>query len=178
MKIIITGDIKRSFFKRAVAAALEAGAPFAEFQACEAALESDWGTSLIARKANNLFGQKEGFTTDNLPIIDVGTDEIVHGHVAHLDHAQWPMFPDWKTCFEERMELLKRASVYHDALAQCDGESFVREVSRHWATDPARADKVMITYRANRSLIQEVLREVSNQCGAGQSGSATQSAKA
>jgi flagellum-specific peptidoglycan hydrolase FlgJ len=166
---VINGTAKHEFFRRAIAAAMMAMHPFPEYAACEAALESAWGTSLIARKANNLFGQKEGFTTRDLPIIDVGTDEVVHGHVEHLSHAQWPMFPDWKTCFKERLELLMRASVYHDAMRALDGETFVREVSRHWATDPARAEKVLITYRVNRDLIEGVLREINGQ---GQSGSA------
>ncbi len=48
-----------SFLRQASAAARAAGHIFPDYAACEAALESTWGRSRLAREANNLFGQKE-----------------------------------------------------------------------------------------------------------------------
>ena len=47
------------FLRKAAAAASAAGHPFPEYAACEAALESAWGQSGLATRANNLFGQKQ-----------------------------------------------------------------------------------------------------------------------
>jgi flagellum-specific peptidoglycan hydrolase FlgJ len=171
---------KKSFFLKAIRAAVEAGHVFPEFASCEAALESDWGLSQLALKANDLFGQKEGFSSSEFPELKIRTHEVLtaaqvarvknwpygppvkrdDGRFDAIVEATWPIFPDWKTSFAERMELLRRATVYHDALKASDGESFVREVSKHWATDPMRAEKVMITYRANRPLIVSVLSDL------------------
>ena len=48
-----------SFLRQASAAARAAGHIFPDYAACEAALESTWGQSRLAREANNLFGQKQ-----------------------------------------------------------------------------------------------------------------------
>jgi flagellum-specific peptidoglycan hydrolase FlgJ len=124
--------------------------------ACEAALESAWGESKLCRLANNLFGQKSGCTTRDLKVIDIGTNEIINGCPVRLSHTQWPIFPDWVSCFRERMELLRTSSAYAPALAAKSGEEFVRAVSRVWATDPQRAYKVLSIYRkhiANRAQV-------------------------
>ncbi len=51
--------IQDEFLSKACAAARSAGHIFPEYAACEAALESGWGMSGLAQKANNLFGQKQ-----------------------------------------------------------------------------------------------------------------------
>lgn len=137
----------QQFLDRAVSAAREAGAIWPEYMACEAALETGWGESKLCRVANNLLGQKSGCTTRDLKVIDIATDEIIDGCPVHLSHTQWPVFPDWEICFRERMELLRTKSAYAPALAAKTGEEFVRAVSRVWATDPQRADKVLAIYR-------------------------------
>ena len=48
-----------TFLRQASAAARAAGHIFPDYAACEAALESTWGQSRLAREANNLFGQKQ-----------------------------------------------------------------------------------------------------------------------
>lgn len=134
------------FITKAVSAAREAGHIFPEYAACEAALESAWGTSKLCRMANNLFGQKAGFSTQGFPTIDIPTREFLNGAWVVVP-AKWPCFPAWGDSFRARMELLKRKSAYKPALEATDGESFVREVSKVWATDPERGNKVLSIYR-------------------------------
>lgn len=156
---------KEEFFREAIPAALEAGHLWPEYAACEAALESAWGESKLAKEGNNLFGQKHGFTTQEWPVliiptkenVDLNHDGIVSPDEVVNDHnAQWACFPDWATSFRERMEVLRRMSCYRNALNAIAGETFVTEVSKYWATDPLRAAKVLTTYRVNKRLIQQV----------------------
>lgn len=167
---------KREFFTKAIRAARDADHVWPEFAACEAALESAWGESRLARMANNLFGQKTGFSTTGVETIDIATHEVLtpaqvtrvsswkhglpekrtDGNFDAVVDATWPKFSTWADSFKARMELLRRASVYHDALNAPTGSDFVEEVSKHWATDPERAHKVLVTYHANEPLIMQI----------------------
>jgi len=143
------------FLRKAAASASAAGHPFPEYAACEAALESAWGQSGLATRANNLFGQKqsrpplEGTGTLSLP-----TKEFLGGNWVTVN-ANWVLFTDWSMCFQARMRLLQGASRkyphYAAALAATTGEDFVREVSQTWSTDPARATKVLSIYAAHQA---------------------------
>lgn len=130
------------FLTKAKCAASDAGHPWPEYAACEAALESNWGKSGLAIRGNNLFGQKHGFTTSEWPSLDMPTWEVIKG-VRIATTAKFAKFPDWATCFKERHELLQRKSAYAPALKAETGVDFVRLVSKVWATDPDRADKVL-----------------------------------
>jgi flagellum-specific peptidoglycan hydrolase FlgJ len=142
--------IQDEFLSKACAAARSAGHIFPEYAACEAALESGWGMSGLAQKANNLFGQKQshpplqGSATLSLP-----TREFLHGAWVTVQ-ANWVEFPGWQACFAARMDLLRRLSNSHPdylaALAATTGSDFVTEVSRTWSTDPQRAGKVLTVY--------------------------------
>ena len=83
-----------NFLRQASAAARAAGHIFPDYAACEAALESTWGQSRLAREANNLFGQKLSLddaagigtpgATAGIPgvsagILDMPTQEFLHG---------------------------------------------------------------------------------------------------
>jgi flagellum-specific peptidoglycan hydrolase FlgJ len=122
------------------------------------------GRSKAATLGNNLFGQKHGFTTQEFPLIVIPTKENVdlnHDGIVSPDEvvnesASWACFPDWKTAFSERMEVLRRMSCYQKALACQTGEQFITEVSNFWATDPLRAAKVLSTHRVNKYLIKRV----------------------
>jgi len=116
--------------------------------ACEAALESSWGNSQLARDGNNLFGTKQHIHpvcgTLTLP-----TKEFLDGKWIACS-AEWVSYPDWAACFADRMATLERLSNkyphYKAAIDAADPETFVREVSKSWSTDPARADKVLSIY--------------------------------
>lgn len=146
---------QEEFLTAAAAAARAAGHLFPDFAACEAALESGWGLSHLALEANNLFGQKQahpplpGTSTLALP-----TREFLHGSWV-ATAADWVRFPDWASCFRERMALLRSLSRawpnYRAALDAATGEQFVTEVSRTWSTDPGRAGKVLTLYDHHRA---------------------------
>ena len=148
-------SLQDDFLRKAAAAARAAGHLFPEYAACEAALESAWGKSGLATRANNLFGQKQSRPpidgTDTLPL---PTKEFLNGQWV-TETANWVLFKDWSTCFHARMRLLQGASRkyphYAAALAATTGEQFVREVSQTWSTDPARASKVLSIYAAHCS---------------------------
>src|SRR5437868_2889649 len=103
---------KVEFLERCDAAAYEAVHLFPEFAACEAALESGYGTSGLAIADHNLFGMKQHthpvYGTHNLP-----TREFIHGgwksEVAH-----WVKYPTERDCFIDRMATLKRLAPCKD----------------------------------------------------------------
>jgi len=154
-----------SFLRQASAAARAAGHIFPDYAACEAALESTWGQSRLAREANNLFGQKLSLddaagigtpgATAGIPgvsagILDMPTQEFLHGRWLTVT-AHWARFADQAACFRARMALLRRLEhsypAYARALAATTGEAFIEEVSRGWSTDPQRAAKVLAIHR-------------------------------
>ena len=155
---------QESFLRRACEAARAARHLFPEYAACEAALESGWGQSHLATEANNLFGQKQahpplpGTETVTLP-----TREYLHGAWVSVQ-ATWVHFPDWDTCFRERMNLLTSLAAaypnYRDALAARTGEEFVTLVSRSWSTDPARAGKVLAVHDTHRTAFSDQKSEI------------------
>ena len=141
------------FLPRAVAAARAAAHIFPEYAACEAALESAWGGSELAQRANNLFGQKQPHPPRGRSL-SLPTREFLHGEWVTVS-AEWMLFEDWRACFVERMALLRRLATawphYREALSATTGEQFVIAVSKSWSTDPQRAEKVMSVYRHHLS---------------------------
>ena len=141
--------LQDTFLRQAAAAARASGHIFSDYAAAEAALESNWGQSRLAREANNLFGQKasaeQGSSTLALP-----TQEFLGGKWVTVT-AHWARFADQAACFRARMALLQRLEhsypAYARALAAPTGEAFIQEVSRAWSTDPHRADKVLAIHR-------------------------------
>lgn len=154
----------QDFLPKAIAAAKAGGHIFPDWAACEAAVESGWGQSQLAREANNLFGQKAPHFPPpgwSYPSIHLPTHEWEHGELVEVSNVAWPAFPDWATSFRERMELLRRLSMqysdYMMALHAPDGETFVRRVSATWSDDPHRADKVVEIHAAHRDLLHSLL---------------------
>lgn len=150
-------SLQTDFLTRAVIAARQGGHIFPDMAACEAALESGWGLSRLARVANNLFGQKQdrghnkGIGTLALP-----TREFLHGRWVVVD-AFWVKFPDWAAAFAGRMEILRALSVefpaYAHALQAANPEQFIQLVSERWSTDPERARKVLSIYDEHQPLL-------------------------
>jgi flagellar protein FlgJ len=116
--------------------------------AAEAALESGFGTSGLAVHDNNLFGMKQHvhpiFGTENIP-----TKEFLHGDWEVVE-ASWIIYPDLKSCFDDRMNTLDRLKNFYPnyahALMATDQFTYVLDVSATWSTDPNRADKVIAIY--------------------------------
>ncbi len=112
--------------------------------ACEAALESGWGMSQLARKANNFFGQKQS-TVPVYTTLAMTTRECVAGRWQDCN-ALWVVFPSAQACFAARMDLLRRLPRYAPALAAKTPEAYIRAISPQWATDPGRAGKCLSIY--------------------------------
>lgn len=140
--------LENKFLDAAATAAADSRHIFPQMAACEAALESDWGTSALARKDNNLFGMKQHrhpiFGTEVLP-----TREFENGEWKQTT-ALWIHYPGWATCFLDRMSTLVRLSRmypnYDAALKAADATAYVTAVSKTWSTDPQRAAKVISIY--------------------------------
>jgi flagellum-specific peptidoglycan hydrolase FlgJ len=139
------------FLDEATIQAVKAGQPFPEMAACEAALESRFGASELACEGNNLFGMKQHthpeFKTLNLP-----THEGTPGHPDwRATTAKFVDYPDWTSCFADRLATLQRLSAeyppYAAALAASDPETYVTEVSKTWSTDTMRATHVSQIYQ-------------------------------
>lgn len=139
---------QKEFLHAAAAAAAKSGHVFPEHAACEAALESGYGASVLAKLANNLFGMKQHahpeYGTCNLP-----TREYLGGQWIRTS-ADFVSYPDLATCFADRMATLQRLAPvyphYAAALAAASGTTYLNEVSRTWSTDPDRAENVLAIY--------------------------------
>lgn len=148
----MTPDQLSQFLTSTRDAAKTAGHVWPEYAACEAALESAWGTTQLYIKGNNVFGEKQSFSSPRFGTFDLPTHEFVHGALVEVV-AHWISYPDLSTCFQDRMATLRRLAPvyveYASALAAPDGETFVTEVSKKWSTDPLRAQKVLAIYAAH-----------------------------
>jgi flagellum-specific peptidoglycan hydrolase FlgJ len=141
-----------------VAAAKGAGHIFPEMAGCEAALESSYGTSTLAREANNLFGMKQHahpiFGTFHLP-----TNEFLSGQWKTVD-AEWVKYPTVTECFMDRMNTLDRLKKnyphYMAALVAMNPIAYIYEVSKSWSTDPDRAMKVQSIYNLYLAVLAKI----------------------
>jgi flagellum-specific peptidoglycan hydrolase FlgJ len=124
---------------------------FPTMAACEAALESGYGNSGLAKRANNLFGMKAHKTTPLSEVLTLPTKEFLNGKWVTVN-ANWMQYATLSDCFADRMATLTRLSKayphYGAALAAPDAETFLREVSITWSTDPKRAEKVQAIHDA------------------------------
>ncbi len=141
--------VRQAWLESTAAQASAAGHVFAQMAACEAALESNYGQSGLARQANNLFGMKAHahpiFGTLSLP-----TREYLNNQWVTVN-AEWVSYPTVEDCFADRMATLVRLQDvyphYGMALAAPDEMTYIREVSLTWSTDPNRAEKCIAIYR-------------------------------
>ncbi len=149
---------QKQFLDQATAEAQKANHPFPQMAAAEAALESGhwdvvakvmiYGGSELARDDNNLFGMKQHvhpvFTSVSLP-----TREYLSNEWKTVS-ANWIKYPDWSSCFADRLATLQKLAAvyphYKAAIEATDAETYIRQVSQTWSTDPHRADKVLAIY--------------------------------
>ncbi len=120
----------------------------------QAALESNWGKSGLSQQAHNYFGIKAHGKHER---ICMGTQEYDHpstpksgtlgtpaaGKTVQV-RAEFAKYGSLEECIECRDSLLLRGTVYAGAReARGDEERFVREMAKHWATDPRYAEKLL-----------------------------------
>lgn len=147
---MILQDYQKAFLMKAEAAAKLAGHIFPAYAACEAALESGFGRSMLATNYNNLLGSKQHshpiYGTASLP-----TREFEKGEWIKTE-ANWVVYPDWDACFKDRMDTLTRLAPkypnYAAALAAKDGTTYINAVSATWSTDPKRGASCLAIYDA------------------------------
>lgn len=140
---------QEDFLGKAYAAALAAHHPYPEIAACEAALESGWGKSELAVKANNLFGRKVWRTGQD--VLQLPTREFLHGQWVTVT-ADWLKFATWADCFADRVHIITTDLRYSQAIQAKTAEEWITELSAVWSTDPERAAKVLATYHAHRAV--------------------------
>lgn len=140
---------QKEFLQTAALQAKKAGHVFPEMAACEAALESGhpdpvtkvsiYGGSQLAREGNNLFGMKK-HRHNAYGVMRLPAHEFENGEWIVVEGADWEKYPDWASCFADRMGTLSRLSPYLPhyaaALAAQDPRSYAIQVSESWSTDP------------------------------------------
>lgn len=140
---------RSEFLEQAIAAARAAAAASGfppGITVAQAALESAWGESQLARIANNYFGIKAHGERESIAL---PTTEIVAG-VAERVTAHFARYASMAECFADRDALLARARCYAEARAVAQApEAFARALARRWATDPEYAEKLLAVYRTN-----------------------------
>jgi flagellum-specific peptidoglycan hydrolase FlgJ len=154
----VTTQAQKDFLEKALAHAELAGDPFPEYSTCEAALESAWGQSRLAREANNLFGEHQ----HHLPIYQT---YVLHPNDDVDPKDDWIHFPSWKESFQSHMDTIRRLANQHphdypgyvNALSARNGEDFVMCVSQHWAQDPLRGSKVLSIHKAHFKPTGEII---------------------
>lgn len=150
---------QQQFLESAARAAKAAGHIWPGMAACEAADESAWGTSDLARKDFNLFGQKQ----QNHPVygtVEIPTREFLN-HRWVVENAEWVVFPTLEACFSSRMDTLRRLMTtyphYGMALAAAMPEVYVTEVSLSWSTNPKRATDCIAIYHAHLDILNQAV---------------------
>ncbi len=138
----------RAEFIAAATAAAQASSAASGFPpgvtVAQAALESAWGQSQLARRAHNYFGIK---AHGKLPWTEMPTTEVCDGATVKV-RAYFARYDSIEACFEDRDRLLARLAVYAEARACArDPEAFIRALAKHWATDPRYAEKLLALYR-------------------------------
>jgi flagellum-specific peptidoglycan hydrolase FlgJ len=129
----------------AMKASAESGFPVG-ITVAQAALESNWGESLLSRTANNYFGIKAHGKHEAM---EFHTNEF-DGKREHQVIARFAAYAEMEECFHCRDRLIVNLPIYRDArAAKDDPVRFVKELGKHWATDPKYAEKVLRIYAEN-----------------------------
>ncbi|WP_341686708.1 glycoside hydrolase family 73 protein [Limnohabitans sp.] len=125
----------------AQASAALSGVP-ASITIAQAALESAWGESGLARNGNNLFGIK----ADSLwrgETLTMNTREFIKGHWVVVP-ALWRKYPSWQASTQDHAAFLRRNKRYAACFACTTGKTFAQAVAKAgYATDPRYADKLI-----------------------------------
>ena len=138
---------KEEFIAAAISAARTSsalsGLP-AGITVAQAALESGWGNSQLARLAHNYFGIKAHGGCD---AIEMPTCEVIGGQTLRT-RARFAKYSSMEACFRERDAIILRLACYAEARAAAhDPEAFTRALAKHWATDPRYAEKLLSVYQ-------------------------------
>ena len=125
----------------AVASAKATGVP-ASITIAQAALESAWGESGLAKAGNNLFGIK----ADSLwrgQTLTMNTKEFIKGQWVMVP-ALWRKYPSWQASIDDHAAFLKRNPRYKACFLCTTAQAFAQAlVQAGYATDPDYANKLI-----------------------------------
>ena len=125
----------------AQASAKVTGVP-ASFTVAQAALESGWGESLLARQGKNLFGVKADPAWRG-EVLMLNTREFLRGAWVTVP-AHWRKYADWQACIDDQAAFLRQNRRYAACFACTTGAAFARAVAQAgYATDPEYAAKLV-----------------------------------
>ena len=124
----------------AVASFKATGVP-ASITIAQAALESAWGESGLAKAGNNLFGIK----ADSLwrgQTLTLNTKEFIKGQWVMVP-ALWRKYPSWQASIDDHAAFLKRNPRYKGCFMCQTAPAFAQALAKAgYATDPEYANKL------------------------------------
>ncbi len=82
----------------------------ASFTVAQAALESAWGESMLARQGKNLFGVKADLAWQG-DVLTINTREFLHGTWVMVP-ARWRKYTDWQACMDDHAAFLHQNRRY------------------------------------------------------------------
>lgn len=112
----------------------------------QAILESDWGTSELSEKYNNLFGIKSFSTVDNA--VKLETKEYKDGEWISIK-AKFKVYDSWEDCIRDHTQLFVQGVdwdpyLYQGVLLADDYVTAAKSLQvAGYATDPNYADKLV-----------------------------------
>lgn len=114
----------------------------ASFTVAQAALESGWGKSQLAREAFNLFGVKADANWHGA-VLELPTREYIGGHWL-TQVARWRRYAGWLECLDDHAQFLLVNPRYRPAFQFTDGRRFASAVAAAgYATDPGYSAKII-----------------------------------
>lgn len=148
---------KQDFFALLIGAArtcAAASAVPASFTLAQAALESAWGESQLAKQGRNLFGVKADPSWTG-SVLTMPTREFINGAWCTVS-ARWRSYATWQECVDDHAAFFHRNQRYAGCFAYRDGEGFARAVAAAgYATDPEYGNKLVATIRANNLAVYD-----------------------
>ncbi len=132
----------------------------------QAGLESGWGTSYLARAANNYFGIKAGRSWKGPTIELWGSEFSPRGYVRQ--RMRWRRYDSAEECFEDYANIIGGLPWYGDCLPHADpplgdGDAakwfaglLPRPKEPGWATDPYYYRKLISALRQVDAVRQEM----------------------
>jgi flagellum-specific peptidoglycan hydrolase FlgJ len=114
----------------------------ASFTLAQAASESRWGDSDLAKRAFNLFGIKADKSWKG-PVFNLQTGEVLNGKEVVVP-ASWRKYGSWAECLEDRVKFFKDNRRYASCWQQTTGNGWALAVAAAgYATDPNYAKKLI-----------------------------------
>lgn len=108
----------------------------------QAALESGWGASKLAKQGRNLFGVKADRSWKG-ETVEMPTREVIRGKEIRV-MAKWRAYPTWAASMLDRAAFLKRMPRYAKCFQHTTAPDWCRELqAAGYATDPEYAALLM-----------------------------------